>query len=980
MSRTAMVIGGGIAGMQIALDIANAGNQVILVEKTPSIGGRMLQFSEVFPTLDCPQCIGTPKMVEVGSHPNIRLMAYAEVVGVTKNSGGFRVRIKKKSRYIDTGKCTACGECVKVCPVSLPNERDLGLSTRKAIYIPFAQAVPAKYTIDKREARPCRAACQDACPIATNVPGYLALIGAGKPQEAYELIRKTNPLPGICGRVCYHPCEQVCNRGQLDDPLAIRALKRFICDQVGMESLEVPLITRNGKRVVVIGSGPAGLAAANDLALLGYAVTIFEALSESGGMLQAGIPEYRLPRDLLRKEIRYIEKMGVEIKTGIRVGEQVSLADLRRDYDAVFIATGADKSLTLGIPGEDTPGVISAVKFLRDVNTGRAVAVGKHVAVIGGGNSAIDAARVARRLGSDSVAILYRRTHQEMPAAADEVNAAEAEGINIVFLTAPTGILAADGKVSGLECIRTEMGQPDSSGRRRFIPIAGSGFTMAADMVISAPGQAPNLDFIKDMGLETAPGGTLSVNESTLATSIEGIFAGGDVVSGPDMVITAIAAGKRAARSIDNYLKGELPAVEKTGKTPESLSVEELAAIKERFPSQSRMKVPELDPVERSNNFREVEQGYAPEQAGEEAGRCLASKIEGCFECHECETVCDAGAINHEAEEETIELEVGSIIVATGYDVFDAGLKPEYGYGIYPNVITGLELERLDEAGGPTGGRIEINGKEPKNIVFIQCVGSRDKSVDVAYCSRVCCMSTAKQALYIKNKIPDARVTVCYIDIRAFGKGYEQFYERVQREGVIYRRGVVSEVYRRDGRLVVRAEDTLLGEAYEEEADMVVLATGLRPGKDTVGLARMLNIPVGEDGFFLELHPKLGPVETVTDGIYLAGCCQGPKDITDTVSQGNAAAVKASIPLFLGKVTKQPLVVAVDEEICNGCRRCESVCEYSALACNEVSRVMTVNEILCRGCGACSANCPSGAIQLKNYSRKQVFEMISALV
>ncbi|MFH0914800.1 MAG: 4Fe-4S dicluster domain-containing protein [Chloroflexota bacterium] len=336
--------------------------------------------------------------------------------------------------------------------------------------------------------------------------------------------------------------------------------------------------------------------------------------------------------------------------------------------------------------------------------------------------------------------------------------------------------------------------------------------------------------------------------------------------------------------------------------------------------------------------------------------------------------------VNKKPAGEERELEVGAIIVATGYDLFDARLKPEYGYGIYPNVITGLELERMDEAGGPTGGKILVNGKEPQNVVFIQCVGSRDKSVGVEYCSRVCCMYTAKQALYLKHKIPDARVTVCYIDIRAFGKGHEEFYERVQGEGVIYRRGVVSEVYRRGEKLVVRAEDTLLGEAYQEEADLVVLATGLRANRGTAELARVLNISTGADGFFLEAHPKLGPVETATDGIYLAGCCQGPKDITDAVAQGHAAAVKASIPLLLGRLKKPPLVAAIDEEVCAGCRLCESACEYAALVFDERTQVMTVNEVLCRGCGACSARCPSGANQLKNCSKKQLFEMITELV
>jgi len=442
---TALVIGGGIAGMQAALDIANAGFKVVLVEKSPSIGGRMLQFSEVFPTLDCPQCIGTPKMLEVGSHPNIQLIAYSEVESVTGTCGNFTVKIRQKSRFVDPSRCSACGECSKVCPVQVPDERNLGLSRRKAIYIPFAQAVPNIATID---------------------PDY-----------------------------CLH-------------------LK--------------------------------GLKEGKDLCRL----------------CQKGIPQKNLPG-------------------------------------------------------------------------------------------------------------------------------------------------------------------------------------------------------------------------------------------------------------------------------------------------------------------------------------------------------CEAKAIDFNIQNKIIEINVGVIIVAVGYDLFDARLKPEYGYGVYPGVITGMELERIDESGGPTLGKIVVNGKSPRNVVFIQCVGSRDKSVGVEYCSRVCCMYTAKQALYVKSKLPEAKVTVCYIDVRAFGKGYEQFYERVQEAGVIYRRGMVSEVYKEGDSLVVRAEDTLSGEIYEERADLVVLATGLRPSGDTVELARLLNIPVGADGFFLESHPKLGPVETAVDGIYLAGCCQGPKDIADTVIQAGAAASMACIKLAVtGKGTE----------------------------------------------------------------------------
>lgn len=347
--------------------------------------------------------------------------------------------------------------------------------------------------------------------------------------------------------------------------------------------------------------------------------------------------------------------------------------------------------------------------------------------------------------------------------------------------------------------------------------------------------------------------------------------------------------------------------------------------------------------------------------------------------CSACQDTCQPGAIDFNQKAGEREVEIGTIVMATGYEVFDPHLKPEYGYGIYDNVITSLELERLASPSGPTGGRIEINGREPKNVVFIHCVGSRDKSVGHEYCSQVCCTNTAKQAHYVKEKNPEARVTVCYTDARAFGKGHEQFYEKVQKEGVLYRRGSVSEIYQRGDKLIVRAEDTLLGEFFEEEADLVVLAAGLVPRKGAPDLAKKLRVPLDADGFFLEAHPKLGPVETRTAGIVMAGCCQGPKDITDTVVQGRAAAAKASIPLFCGKLKKEPLVPWIDTEICRGCRLCEPVCEFGALVFDERRKVMTINELLCQGCGACSVACLSGANQVKNFSKKYLLDTVTIL-
>ncbi|MGQ9646492.1 MAG: 4Fe-4S binding protein [Thermodesulfobacteriota bacterium] len=348
-------------------------------------------------------------------------------------------------------------------------------------------------------------------------------------------------------------------------------------------------------------------------------------------------------------------------------------------------------------------------------------------------------------------------------------------------------------------------------------------------------------------------------------------------------------------------------------------------------------------------------------------------------ECGKCRDVCPEGAVQFEEVGMEFQLEVGTIIVATGYDPFDPRLKPEFGYGRYPNVMTALEFERLLSSSGPTQGKVEVNGKEPKRIVFIQCVGSRDKTIGNEYCSRVCCLFTAKQASLVKERIPDARVTVCYIDIRAFGKGCEEFYEQTQKKGIFYRKGIPSEIYQRSGKLMIKAEDELLGEAYEEEADLVVLATGLTQRKDADQLRSLLKLSQGPDRFYLEAHPKLRPLDTATDGIFLSGTCQGPKDISDTLAQAHGAASRATIPLFAGRVRIEPITAIVDQLMCAGCGLCEQICEYRALKMDPYRKVMRVNEALCKGCGACNATCPSGAISLRHFKTEQIIAQIREL-
>jgi len=978
-----LVVGGGIAGIQAALDIAIAGYKVYLVEREPSIGGHMIQLDKTFPTLDCSACITTPKMSDAGSHPNIELLTYSEVTEVAGYIGNFTVKIKRKSRYVDESKCNGCGLCFAGCPVVMGNEFDLGLGERKAIYVPFPQAVPNKPVIDKREERLCKAACVDACPISTNVLGYIKLIAEGKFKESYELIRATNPLPAVCGRVCYAPCQEACNRGQIDEHLAIRHLKRFATDQVDIAKLEVPQITATGKRVAVIGSGPGGLAAANDLALKGHEVTIFEALPEPGGMLRYAIPEYRLPRELLGQEIDYIRRLGVEIRTGVEVGKDISLAEVRNEYQAVFISAGAQGGMKLGVEGEDLPGVMEGIRFLREVNLSKEVWIGKRVVVIGGGNTAVDCARTARRLGGEEVRIIYRRSRAQMPASSEEVTAVEEEGIGIDFLTAPVRFLSEDGRLTGMECIRMKLGEPDASGRARPVPLEGSEFSVAVDTVIAALGQVPETGFVRELGVSLEKAGTIVIDSRTGATSIEGVFAGGDVVTGPAFAIDAIAAGKRAARSINRYLNGEpLEAEEEEGK-PERLSEEEVKSLK--FPAEKRVEMSEEPVKGRIADFREVALGYTESEAVGEALRCLAGQIEGCIECRECERRCEPGAINYEMKDETIQVEVGSIILATGYDQFDPSGIPEYGYGRYENVITGLEFERLSNAAGPTAGQILLkNGRPPRSVAIIHCVGSRDKNFH-EYCSRVCCMYALKFAHLIREKT-DAEVFQLYIDMRCFGEGYEEFYERVGTEdGVNFIRGKASRVTdqalneEEEGKLIVCVEDTLLGSFMRVPVEMVILCTALEPRANTDEVARLFSIGRRADGFFLERHVKLAPIATMTEGLFIAGCCEGPRDIPDTVAQAKAAASDVLSLLARGKVEIEPIVASVDGEVCAGCGLCEKICPYGAPSLAEPERVTVVNKALCKGCGACAVTCPSGAMNLSHFTRRQILEEVEAL-
>ena len=886
--RQVLVVGGGIGGITAALELASCGINVTMLEEGPSIGGRMIQLDKTFPTLDCSTCTLSPKMVEVALQPKIDLLSWAKPVAVAKKGRGFSVTILKKSRFVDMKKCTACGVCSEGCPVVMKSEFNMGTGPRKAVYIPFPQAIPNKASIDKREERLCNAACMDACPVGTNVPGYLKHISEGRFADAYRLIRATNPFPSVCGRVCYAPCERVCNRGEFDEPLAVRDLKRFAVDGFDIARLEVAKVQRTGRKVAVIGAGPAGLACAHDLAFEGHDVTVYEALPEPGGMLRFAIPEYRLPKEELKKEIDYIRKLGVDIRCGAEVGSAAAAEEVRSSHDAVFVATGAPKGLPLGVDGEDLGGIVDGIRFLRGVNSGEHTAPGREVAVIGGGNTAVDCARTAKRLGSDSVRLVYRRTREEMPAAAEEVEALLHEGIEIDFLAAPARFEGQGGRVAKMECVRMELGEPDESGRRRPVAKAGSEFTVPVDCVITALGQAVETSFLGSLGVALGKGGVITIDPATGATNLEGVFAGGDVVTGPAYVIDAIAAGKKAARSISAYLRGEVPAGEARRGEPQKLSVEMHSALTGRIAHERRIAMPEEPVGERVGDFREVGLGYSPEAAMAEAGRCLAGKVEGCIECGECERRCEVKAIDYRMKDEIVEMDFDSIVLAPGFDLYDPTEKRELGYGTLEGVITGIEFERICSVTGPTGGDILLNGRQPKRFYFIQCVGSRDRQSGARFCSRVCCMYTAKHASIVRDRIKDAEIYVSYIDVRAYGKGYEEFYKTTQENGTFYIRGIPGEVVKGKDCLIVRVEDMLSGELREIEADLVILATGVRPHKGIEDLCGMMSLERDEYGFIKV--DAIAPSKTNVEGIFVCGMGSGPKDVPDTVASGGEAA------------------------------------------------------------------------------------------
>ena len=886
------IVGAGTAGMESALSLGDMGYKVLLIEKQPSIGGRTILLSKVFPTLDCASCITTPKMSATANHPMVELMSYSEVDGITKNGdGSFHVKMHKKPTYVDQVTCTGCGQCEEVCTVPLLDEYNYNLIARRAAHIPFPQAVPKKAVISRSGFAPC----MGTCPAGVKPSGYISLVRAGRIKEGFELHLEDAPLVGSLSRVCYAPCEGECTREKAEGPLKIRGIKRFMADwyyERYPKPLYGPPKELKEQKIAVVGSGPAGLCAAYHLARKGYPVTVFESAPQAGGILRYGIPSYRMPNDVLDRDILNVTALGVDIQTSTRVE---SLADLKKQgYSAIYLAVGNHVPRVLPIDGDDFGGSVDCMSFLRDTKVGsnHAELEGKNVIVLGGGNAAIDVARAAIRLKPKSVTIVYRRTQEEMPAHTWEIKEALEEGVNLLTKALPANIEKdADGQaIMNINIV--EKITRDENGQTQYTFAPGGGQNVPVDVLIPAIGLNPGTAaFAEELTINSR--GIIEADDTTGQTSDPVVFAGGDAAHGASNVTEAMGHGRRSAFYMDRLLQN-LDLDEVFDDRSFVASKDEVMKLSCGCSTRPSAELPQDPPQKRILGFDSYEGALTEEQARLEANRCLGCGE--CSQCQECVKACPADCIDFSMLPEHKEFDVGTVIVSTGYEILDPGRKELLGYDRYPNVISGPQMDRLLAPTRPYNGVLRpSDGKEPDNIAIVLCNGSRDHTVCNPLCCRIGCMYSVKHAQLIMGALPMADITIYTIDVRAFGKGYDEFYEQSKAMGVQYVRGKVARIDELDnGNLSVHYENIAGGGMQTMEHDLVVLTVGFLPNTESLRLYKGDALNTDEHAYIKEPDEIGEPAQTNIDGLFVAGTVVGVRDIPDTVLHAGAASAQAA--------------------------------------------------------------------------------------
>ena len=902
--QSSLVIGGDVAAARVALKLTQEGQRVHLVTRAPSLGQAPLG------NLLSVECSLLPELLAAACHPQITLLTNAQLTAIEGREGNYSVTLLRHPRYVDEERCAACGRCEANCPVRIGRDSD-----SRAIYLPYTKSVPAAYVIEKRGTAPCRA----ACPIHQRAQGYIALIREGRYEDALRTIKEENPFPSICGRVCDHRCEDECSRQGVDEPVSVRALKRFVADWAYAKGKTAQLNPprAKGPPVAVVGSGPAGLTAARELALLGHRVTVFEALPVPGGMMRVGIPPFRLPPELIQREIDEILALGVELKLNSRVEDIDALLE---EYEALFLAVGAHRGRKLPILGADLPGVLVSTHFLRQVNLDQEVRVGERVLVLGGGDVAIDVARTAVRLGAEGVEMACLEGREAMPAYPWEIEAAEAEGVMIHPCRAFKEIVHSEGRITGVQCLDVTFMEFDEDGRLTLETRPGSEHLLPCDTVIFAIGQDPDLSFLSDAELQMTLRRTIAVDPETLATGKPGVFAGGDAVTGTAFVVDAIAAGHRAARSIDRYLRGEELSGEPFLPPKAELTEEEIAqrlslGLASRRP---RAQIATLPPSKAKRGFREVELGFTEEQARAEAERCLSCGL--CSECLECEIACETGAIDHEQRPLELRLQVGSILLADARELEGLPLSMETISAPSlpaPSPLTlRLPLEERDW---------RLDG-EPRVGVFVcHCGGYIGEVIDVA---EVCREASRLPGIVHVQEIPYA----CLVE------GAESI----------------------DGAITAHnLNQAVLAACSCCSLDQICYSCSYQRVRSKVNLLR---------------SPSFFEFVNIREHCALV---HAPERATEKAKDLVAAAVARA------RLMTVPLPKAqVEAWRCRGCGTCEEVCQVEAIRVQEDGErpIAQVDASLCTGCGTCAALCPSGAITAGYISDRQLEVTLEALL